>query len=284
MTSLHTRLFGLLATSWAILLLYFYATQRIFSYLAPDFHGFVLVGGIGMLILGLFSVINPQEKKASCDHDHDHDHHHHAEGCDHDHHHHDEECDHSHDDGHGPAVTILLTIIPLCLALTYSKDTLSTAGLTKKGLYEAPVVTSSADSLPFTREDLARRVGQNEHGEYQIRMMMTYYAAGDHEIQPIFDGLPIELEGRVVEEKVNNEDGSRMRIFRKMMTCCAADLQVVGVSMLFDEKTPRPKVDDWVKAGGILTFEKIGDKTLPILKIRNVLPTEEPYSEFLLRQ
>jgi len=75
-----------------------------------------------------------------------------------------------------------------------------------------------------------------------------------------------------------------MRVFRSIITCCAADLQVVGVSLQFPEGTKRPKVEDWVKAGGILTFENVNGDILPLLKVREVAPAEEPYSEFRLRQ
>jgi len=168
--------------------------------------------------------------------------------------------------------------------MNFTEDKLSTAGLSKKGLYEAPSLTNVADIPPFTREDLEKRVPKNKHGEFELRMITTYYAAGDHEIQDIFDGLPIELEGRIAPEEVNNEEGNRLRIFRSIITCCAADLQVVGVSLEFPEGAIRPKKDDWVKAGGTLTFQTVNGTVLPLLKIREVVPAEEPYSEFLLRQ
>ncbi len=284
MTPLHTRLFGLLAISWGSVLIYFYHSTRVKDYLAVDFHHFILVGGIGIIILGVYSVINPKPKNHShpADHDHDHDHDH---DCGHSHDKEDcESCEHHHEDGHGPFVTILLTLIPLTLAMSYTRDKLSNQGLTKKGLYEAPSLTNAADIPPFTREDLEKRVSKNQYGEFELRMITAYYAAGDREIQDIFDGLPVELEGRIAPEKINNETGDRMRIFRSIITCCAADLQVVGVSLQFPEGATRPKPEDWVKAGGTLTFETVNGTVLPLLKIREVIQAEEPYSEFRNRQ
>ena len=288
MTALHTRLFGLLACSWGSVLIYFYHSTRVRDYLALDFHHFILVGGIGMIILGLYSLINPQPK-GELDHTHDHSSCNHddapCEYHDHDHNHSDSEtCEHEHAEGHGPFITILLTVLPLTLAMAHTRDKLSNEGLSKKGLYEAPVLTNAGDLPPFTREDLEKNVPKNEHGEFELRMITAYYAAGDREIQGIFDGLPVELEGRIAPEKINNESGNRMRVFRSIITCCAADLQVVGVSLQFPEGTKRPKVEDWVKAGGILTFENVNGDILPLLKVREVAPAEEPYSEFRLRQ
>ena len=180
-------------------------------------------------------------------------------------------------------VTILLTLVPLTLAMTYTKDKLSNSGLAKKGLYEKPSFTSE-DLPPFTREDLEKNIPKNEHGEFQIRMISAYYAAGDREIQGIYDGLPVELEGRIAPEKLNNESGNRLRVFNSIITCCAADLQVIGVSLEFPEGTKRPQIEDWVKAGGTLTFETFDGDVFPLLKVREVVPAEEPYSEFRRRQ
>lgn len=292
MTALHTRLFGLLATFWGGLLIYFYHSTRVKSYLAMDFHHYILIGGIGMSILGVYSLINPRQKEthehghSSCDHDHDHSECEHDDHA-HDHHHdHDhggcETCTHDHADGHGPFITILLTIIPLTLSMKYTEDSYSNSGLAKKGLYEVPV--NIGNEAPFTREDMEKNMPKNEHGEFQLRLIQAYYAAGDREIQGMFEDLPVEFEGRIAPEQLNNESGERMRIFRSIITCCAADLQIVGVSLEFQEGMQRPKVDDWVKARGILTFETINGDVLPLLKIREVVPAEEPYSEFRLRQ
>ena len=149
MTSLDTRLFGFLACLWGGLLIYFYHSTRIRDYLDIGFHHFIMIGGIGMLILGIYSLINPKSKSnrtgnsKSCCHDHgDHDdkqHSHDHNDC-HDHGDHDDEqhshdhndchdhgdhCDHDHEEGHGPFITIFLTLTPLILAMTYTQDKLS---------------------------------------------------------------------------------------------------------------------------------------------------------------
>ena len=170
------------------------------------------------------------------------------------------------------------------IAMTYTTDHLSNNGLAKKGLYEPPVIAQENSSPVITREQLEKEVPKNEHGEFEIRLITTHYAAGDEELRETFQDLPIVLEGRITVEKLNNAKGNRLRIFQSIITCCAADLQVVGVSIEFPENAPRPQVDDWVKAGGILTFETIDGITYPLLKIRAIMPAEEPYSQFRLRQ
>ncbi len=293
MTSLQARLFGLIASLWGGLLVYFYHSGRIRRYLEQDFHQLILIGGIGILILGLFFVINPKDKSSTtCSHDHHHhdseDHHqncdHDHSDCEHDHDHQHDHCDHHHhDEGHGPLVTALLTLVPLTIAMAYTQDQYTVTGKTiaKKGLYEAPAINQT---FKFTREDLEKRVPKNSLGEYQIRLITAYYAAGDKEMQPIFEGLPVELEGRIAPEKLNNEEGNRLRIFRSIISCCAADMQIIGISLDIPEDIERPKLNEWAKAGGTLDFEKINDTIYPVLRVRGFMPAEEPYSEFIKRQ
>ncbi|MDB4615208.1 DUF1980 domain-containing protein, partial [Akkermansiaceae bacterium] len=162
MSALHTRLFGLLGSIWGLVLLYFYHSMRLKDYLAPDFHILVLIGGIGIIILGVFSIINPSSEEA-CGHNHSHDHDHHE----HDHEHHDDcaDCSHEHE-GHGPGITYALTLLPLMGALYFTQDRLSAIGIAKKGLYETPTLSAPKNAPPFTREDLEKRVPKNADGEF----------------------------------------------------------------------------------------------------------------------
>jgi len=167
--------------------------------------------------------------------------------------------------------------------MSYTTDTFSFTALSKKKI-SIQSVAQTENRPPFTREDLEKNVSRNEQGEFQISMITAFYAAGDREIQGIFDGLPVELEGRIAPETLNNEKGDRMRIFRSIITCCAADMQMVDVALEFPEGATRPSPKDWVKAGGTLTFETINGDVYPLLKVREVVQAEEPYSEFQLRQ
>lgn len=280
MSALHTRLFGLLGSIWGLVLLYFYHSMRLKDYLAPDFHILVLIGGIGIIILGVFSIINPSSEEA-CGHNHSHDHDHHE----HDHEHHDDcaDCSHEHE-GHGPGITYALTLLPLMGALYFTQDRLSAIGIAKKGLYETPTLSAPKNAPPFTREDLEKRVPKNADGEFQLSLVTAYYVAGDREVESIFDGLPVEFEGRIMEEKVNNESGLRRRIYRSIISCCAADMSVVGIPLEFEAPSNDPPNDSWVKASGTLTFEDVNGDRVPLLKVKKVATAEEPYSEFLLRQ
>jgi len=297
MTARDTRLFGLLASIWGGILIYFYVSMRVSKYLAENFHHFVLIGGIGILILGLYSLINPQEKEEAahdCGHDHSHEHEH-SECCghDHDHHHdhahdhcHEEEHDHSeccgdhhHEDAHGPGVTYLLTLVPLLIAMTFTKDGFSEEGLARQGAYEAP----PENQAPFTREDLEKNVPKNAKGEFQISLVNAYYAGGDKQLHEVMTDLPVEIEGRLMAERINNEDGTRRRIFRTFISCCAADATVAGISLDFGNEPSAIADKAWVKVGGKLSFEEYQGRSYTVLKVSSMEKAEEPYSEFLQR-
>lgn len=292
MTATQNRLYGLIAIIWGLCLIYFYASLRVAKYLAEDFHVFVLIGGLGVTILGLFVVLHPTEsvEKSCCGHDHDHHEDHDHGGCEHDHHDHSHcnhsdhdhsDCDHHHEDSHTPLTTALITLIPLLLAMTYSPDRFSVEGVTR--LAEAAPPTSKA---PFTLEDLEKNVSKNNKGQFQISLIDAYFSGSDREVHPVLRGVPVEMEGRLMPEKTNNADGSRRRVFRTFISCCAADATVAGVSLVFNTPLESADLPDntWVKVGGTLDFEEINGKTRTILNVTDLTEAPEPYAEFIQRR
>lgn len=277
--STTNRLFSILVIIWGAVLVYFYVSQRVFKYLAPDFHLLVLVGGLGLLVLGIFCLFGLKEKKAAttcCD---VHDHH------GHDHHEAEDDCcgAHSHHEGHGPLTAFLITLIPLGLALGSTQDRLSAEGVLKKGVYEAPKIENMGEAPIFSLAMLDESVAKTADGEYELSLMMAYYAAEDPEIRKIFEGLPVRLEGRLIPEKNNNPDGSRRRLYRMFISCCAADGQAVGLSLAFDRPTPEPPDDSWSAASGMLHYEEVDGQFQPLVQVEKLEAIEEPYSEFILR-
>src|SRR3954465_9147474 len=93
----------LLLLLWGGVMLYFYASGRIASYLPPDgiFRPMVLWGGIGMVVVGLYNLATMGSAEAECcEHDHDHGHGHNHDHDHHDHSHADGCCGHDHGDTH----------------------------------------------------------------------------------------------------------------------------------------------------------------------------------------
>ena len=80
---------------WGATFLYIYTSGRVEKHLDPDFHIYLLISGIGFILLGAFNFLNRNRETGVCTHDHAH-----GEACDHEHHHHDQSDKHEHDHDH----------------------------------------------------------------------------------------------------------------------------------------------------------------------------------------
>lgn len=281
-TTIRHVIYGLAAICWGAVPVCFYAADRIHKYLATEFRTVALVGGLGMIVLGLFSILTARED-ADCGHDHDHD-------CDHDH-------DHGADCGHGghdhhhhehsdpnPLVTLLLMILPVGAAVAWTTDEFSDRALMRKSIDNKKGADAFfADLPPFTRETLDKTTPKTPDGHYQLDLTQLFWSAGDEEVMEVFDGLPVEIEGRVMEERAElNPDGRRLRLFRVFMTCCAADAQVLGVAMEFDSAAPDIPGRSWVRVRGMASYEDVEGRTDAVLQVSSIEPAEEPYEEFMM--
>ncbi len=154
---------------WAIVLVYFIASERIDHYLSGAFQIQALVGGIGLGILGLFNLLMSGEKASDCGHDHggdegaccghDHGHSHDHEGCDHEHHEahtHKEgaqDNDHHHHHHHdeetpgGLLVNYSILLVPVVAAALLTPDAFSIEALRNNAVL--------GESSATVREELA---------------------------------------------------------------------------------------------------------------------------------
>ena len=128
----------------------------------------------------------------------------------------------------------------------------------------------------FTLEDLKQQVPQNSKGEFVLEVPEIYYTGGDIEVQRVITGQPIETTAQILPEKVNNENGHRLRIFRMLVQCCAADARPYSIPVDFGEKAPDYKEMTWVKISGVMSYEKDGDQTVPVIKVTNSEETTAP--------
>lgn len=128
----------------------------------------------------------------------------------------------------------------------------------------------------FTLEDLKSQVPQSKEGNFILEVPELYYTAGDVEVQNVLTGQMVETVAQVLPEKVNNDDGHRVRIFRMLVQCCAADARPYSVPVDFGKKAPEFKDSTWVKVVGKMTYKKEGDQTVPIIEATAVEETTAP--------
>lgn len=133
----------------------------------------------------------------------------------------------------------------------------------------APAGGQQADAKSygsFTLEDLKAQVPMSKEGNFILEVPELYYTAGDIEVQKVLTGQPVETIAQVLPEKVNNEDGKRLRIFRMLIQCCAADARPYSIPVQFADKAPAIKDMTWVKVKGKMGYVKEGGQTVPILE------------------
>ena len=128
----------------------------------------------------------------------------------------------------------------------------------------------------FTLEDLKKQVPQSKDGNFILEVPELYYTGGDVEVQKVLTGQMVETVAQILPEKVNNAEGHRLRIFRMLVQCCAADARPYSVPVDFGKKAPDFKDMTWVKVVGKMGYKKEGTQTVPIIEVSKVEETTAP--------
>lgn len=128
----------------------------------------------------------------------------------------------------------------------------------------------------FSLEDLKAQVPQSKEGNFILEVPELYYTGGDQEVQKVLTGQMVETIAQVLPEKVNNEDGHRLRIFRMLVQCCAADARPYSVPVDFGKKAPDLKDMTWVKVVGKMSYKKEGEQTVPVIQATKMEETTAP--------
>jgi hypothetical protein len=149
----------------------------------------------------------------------------------------------------------------------------------------APATTTPATAAKsygtFTLADLKAQVPQSKEGNFILEVPEIYYTAGDKEVQGVLTGQPVETTAQVMPEKVNNADGKRLRVFRLLVQCCAADARPYSVPVEFADKAPAIKDMTWVKLVGTMSYKLEGGQTVPLIAVKEIKETTAPENAML---
>jgi uncharacterized membrane protein YcgQ (UPF0703/DUF1980 family) len=139
--------------------------------------------------------------------------------------------------------------------------------------------TKTADAKSygsFSLADLKAQVPQSPEGNFMLEVPELYYTAGDKEVQSVLVGQPVETIAQVLPEKVNNENGTRLRIFRLLVQCCAADARPYSIPVEFGKPAPTFKDMSWVKVTGTMAYQTEGTQTIPMIEVTSITEAAEP--------
>lgn len=129
----------------------------------------------------------------------------------------------------------------------------------------------------FTMADLERMVPKNEAGNFLLDVPQIFYTAGDEELMKVMEGIPIETTAQVMEETLNNPKGTRLKLFRLFVECCAADARPLSVPIEFGKTPPKYESMGWVKIVGKLHYSHETDGAiLPVIQVQTMEATAEP--------
>jgi hypothetical protein len=284
--------------------------------LVPQFHIYVLIGGIVLLALVAVRAVSlwvyagktddhghdhghsndhghahDHEHGPGCDHDHDHEHNHghahdhdHGPGCDHDHHH-----DHDHDHGHahehdhehaqGGAHAHDHGSMPFRYAVLLLPVVLYFLNLPNSG---------------FSQENLDRKIGvaQEIDGSFDLVKGKDTGEIVNLGFKELSSAAPSARAREVLEGKYGRLKGmfkgigaKECTMYRIKMNCCAADAIPLKVRILSKESLPSLSSGEWVEVVGQIQFRKAKgtDEYIPVIllessrQIQPTTPEENPY-------
>lgn len=213
--------------------------------LSPDFHLFVLVAGIALLLLTLVRAIVLWREAGA------HAHHVHDENCGHDHGHvHDENCnhDHKHDHGHGHA---------------HHDHDHSHGGVYWRAvvlLFPIVLFVWGQPNKGFSDEWIKERLGnQAELGSVQS---LKAKEGGRKFSFDELNSFAVNAEKRESEEgktatvkgQFQRQSDRQATLFRLKMTCCAADTIPLKAIIVTDSSLGSIANNAWVEVTGQLQF------------------------------
>ena len=146
---------------------------------------------------------------------------------------------------------------------------------------QAAKTTETKSYGSFTMADLEAQVPKSKDGNFMLEVTELYYTAGDKEVQSVLSGQPVETIAQILPEKVNNDKGTRVRLFRMLVQCCAADARPYSIPVEFGKEPPKFKDMTWVKVVGKMTFQQDGTQTVPVLEATSMVETAAPENQMV---
>jgi len=305
MTSLFNRwLPGVTLLAWSTVLLSFYFTGRIGSFLIPAFRLNVLLAGLVFLAMACSFLFLPAV----------------ANSCD------EERC--------GPPfgrrklgriVTFLVLLLPVVTAALCSPKNFGASTILNKGINtdgQGLIVRGRPQKMPPAQADQAAQpaaatadnpaepplptkngsqpaatpapqaatsqtaadnyLPKSKDGNIEVQVIDLLYAAQDSSMRADFEGKTVETIGQLMPDDTNNAGGNRFKLMRMFMYCCAADAKPIATLVENPPQTTAiPQEMSWVRVVGKVSFPIEGGRTIPVLKALSVKQAPPPEETML---
>lgn len=165
-----------------------------------------------------------------------------------------------------------ILFIPLLFAFTVPPDASSLAD-------ENSVADSfqNRDSHPEAVPEPVVRARAS--AEFPLNEAHFYMILTDMYDSPAFyKGKRVRLTGMVFHRK--NAPAGECALLRMMMTCCAADLQPVGLVCIMPKNTDFAQ-KEWVSVEGTIEIQKDEQGDIPVIRSDKASRTEKPAQEYI---
>ena len=270
--------------------LYLFQSGKLNVILAPKFHIWVLISGLGLILLSLVRgyLVLTGASTGCCNHDHgdghghaeapsehdhgdngccnhkdhqhdhakvghDHVHHDHDGCCNHEHHHHGHDHNHgSHSNhDHGHNHNHSAGFLPVQTMILLSPIVLL-LGLPTE-------VFNASQAVDASQVEASSRDIKDKGEDFGVTFTMLEKASATEETRSFYEGKTVRLNGRFV-----GDDDKRFTLIRYKINCCAADAvplnSVIMVDPKISEKLPLQKLrNQWVQVTGKVQFlKKVG--------------------------
>ena len=266
-------------TAWSSVLLYFYFSGRIASFLIPTFRPYVLIAGVVLGAMAAMFLFQSAEAQCCIE----------------------SECGHPMSRlAAGKVLTFLILLLPISVAAFFSPDAFGKAAIENRGI----ITDASALGVAPTREAISQPVEsplpsdtestpaaqpEPSPGDYLQRtpeghivaeVLDLLYAAQDTTLRKDFEGKRIELVGQLMPDTADNAGGKRFKAVRMFMTCCAADARPIAAAVESAELPNLPEMT-WIKITGTSTFPIENGRRISVLKADKVEKTTPPDESML---
>ncbi len=286
MTKATLRWLTLLTLSaWGFLLLYFFFSGRIVAFLHPFFRPMVVVAGFGLVALTIGYWWASRGEKSShdcCGHDHDH-------GC----------LPHTGESHLGRVAAFFILLVPALTAAAFSPDAFGRSAILNRGIildasmlkrsnptatvdedWALPLPGEDGEMLDLPGEEMMDYLPRTPEGYIKAEVVDLIFGAEDAVIRRDFEGKEVEVVGQIMAATEANPSGTRQKLVRMFMVCCAADARPVAV--LVDGYTGEvPPEMTWVRVVGKATFPTEGGRRLVVVDSSHLEPTEPPQETML---
>jgi len=268
---------------WGATMLYFWFSDRIASYLHPQFHSYVLAAGVGLLVLAPLWWWASRETDAGC------------HGCG---------CQHGGEDeprsrlSAGAVFAFAVLLLPLSAAAFISPSQFGEAMVMNRGIVtdisqlpsaempggsweDAPAWDENVDSVDPNWQE-----GQEEGVEYftrapdgsiQVETLDLLFAAQETGLREEFQDQRVSIIGQYVPPRGGSEGG--FDLVRMFVICCAADARPLGIKVT-GEPIAVPRMG-WVRITGIARFEEKDGVHEPSLELEKIEEVDAPRESFL---